>query len=103
MSSQLSNLTDDDLMKDIPDEVVMPGDTQADPPEIILSYWESPYIALTSDNKGGWAWQCHHCGSTYRGKNASKAGKHLTGLGSQHIVVCKGSIPPSWAATWRRW
>ena len=93
MTSQLSNLTEpDDLMDDIPGEVLLPGDTDKEPPEILDSYWESPYIVLSSNN-GIWSWQCHHCGSTYRGKNESKAGKHLTGLGSQNIVVSKVPCP----------
>ena len=101
MTSQLSNLTEpDDLMDDIPGEVLVAGDTDKDPPEAIQSYWDSPYIVLTSDN-GRWSWTCHHCSSSYKGKNASKAGKHLTGAGKQHIVVCKGAIPPVWQALYR--
>ena len=102
MTSQLSNLTTepDDLFADIPGEVILPGDTDKDAPETLHSYWDSPYIVLTSNN-GMWSWQCHHCGSTYRGKNASKAGKHLTGLGSQHIIVCKGAMSPTWRSLYR--
>ena len=101
MTSQLSNLTEHyDLMDDIPGEVLLPGDTDKEAPEILDSYWESPYIVLSSNN-GIWSWQCHHCGSTYRGKNASKAGKHLTGLGCQHIVVCKGAISSAWRSLYR--
>ena len=101
MSSQLSNLTDDDLMKEIPGEVVVAGDTDANPPEAIQSYWDSPYIRLISNGNGKWSWQCHHCNCTYKGKNASKAGKHLTGFGSQHIVVCKGAMSDQWRSLYR--
>ena len=102
MTSQLSNLTTepDDLFADIPGEVILPADTDKDAPETLLSYWDSPFIVLSSNN-GIWSWQCHHCGSTYRGKNASKVGKHLTGLGNQNIVVCKGNMPTTWRCLYR--
>ena len=91
---------DDSLMRDLPDEVVVAGETEA-LPEKLSTIWQSPFIRKLVTENGVSCWQCLHCNNSKRGHNASKVTKHVTGLGNQNVSICRGAISAEWRVLYR--
>ena len=87
-------------MRDLPNEVVVAGETEA-LPEKLSTIWQSPFIRKFVTENGVSCWQCLHCNNSKRGHNASKVTKHVTGLGNQNVSICRGAISAEWRVLYR--